>query len=154
MKVKLTFNIVDILKDDEIEITINAKQKTDELQKIINNIEVMSNEINTIIGTKDNEAYVISINNVIRFYSEEQKCFCETAENTFYIKRRLYELEEKLDKNSFIRISNSCIVNVQHIKSFDLNTTGNIVIKLQNGKFEYVSKRRISNIMKFLRERW
>lgn len=153
MKIKLTFNIVDTL-NDEIEITINAKQKTEELQKIINNIEAISNEINTIIGTKNNEAYVISIKDVIKFYSEEQKCFCETTEGIFYIKKRLYELEEKLDKNQFIRISNSCIVNVQHIKSFDLSTTGNIVIKFHNGKFEYVSKRRVSSIMKFLRERW
>ena len=65
----------------------------------------------------------------------------------------MYELEESLPQKSFIRISNSCIANVEHIESFDLSKIGNIIIKFVDGSIEYVSKRKISSIMKFLRER-
>ena len=114
----------------------------------------MAKEKNSIIGYNKNELYILPIENVIMFYTENQKCYCKTNDEDYLIKKRLYELEEILNQNQFIRISNSYIVNVKYIKSFDLNYIGNIRVRLKNDDLLNVSKRRTSKILKFLKERW
>ena len=71
----------------------------------------------------------------------------------FKIKEKLYYLEENLPKKNFIRISNSVIVNISQVKYFNTNIVGSILVKLNDGTEEYVSKRRISDIMRFLKNR-
>lgn len=153
MKIKISTNIDNNLNDEEIEITINASSNSDILDKVIKNIQSISDNIDTVVGSKENNFSIINVQDVICFYSNEQNNYCKTKNGEYRIKKKLYELEESLDKNSFIRISNSCIVNIKFIESFDLSKIGNIIIKLLDGSTEEVSKRRISNIMKFLRER-
>lgn len=153
MKIKISTNIDNNLNDEEIEITINASNNSDILDKVIKNIQSISDNIDTVVGSKENNFSIINVQDVICFYSNEQNNYCKTKSGEYRIKKKLYELEESLDKNSFIRISNSCIVNIKFIESFDLSKIGNIVIKLLDGSTEDVSKRRISSIMKFLRER-
>lgn len=153
MKIKISTNIDNNLNDEEIEITINASSNSDILDKVIKNIQSISDNIDTVVGSKENNFSIINVQDVICFYSNEQNNYCKTKNGEYRIKKKLYELEESLDKNSFIRISNSSIVNIKFIESFDLSKIGNIVIKLLDGSTEDVSKRRISSIMKFLRER-
>ena len=61
---------------------------------------------------------------------------------------KLYELEEQLSKNKFIRISNSCIINVEKTKSFDTSIIGSLVAKMEDETKQEVSKRRITSIYK------
>lgn len=154
MKIKINCEFVNYLQENEVEVNLKATKHSEDLQKIIENIEKISNEVNSVIGIHNNEFYVLPIKEIVLFYTQEQKCYAKTEEGNFIIKKRLYELEEKLNQNKYIRISNSCIVNVEFIKSFDLSTIGNIIIKLKNGDIQYVSKRRIPSIMRFLKERW
>lgn len=123
------------------------------LKSIVETIQSISNNIDTIVGIKENNISIINVMEVMSFYSKDQNNYCKTEKGEFRIKKRLYELEESLDKNTFIRISNSCIINVKYIKSFDLSTIGNIIVKFLDGTSENVSKRRISYVIKFLKER-
>lgn len=155
MSITINCNIEKSLEKDEIVININASQNSEELQNIVNNIhKVVSKEKDSIIGYNKNELYILPIENIIVFYAQDQKCYCKTSDGDYLIKKRLYELEETLNENQFIRISNSYIVNVKYIKSFDLNYIGNIQVKMKNGEMLSVSKRRTSKILKFLKERW
>ena len=65
------------------------------------------------------------------------------------MRARLYELEETL-KKQFVRISNSEIVNLQKVKSFDLSFTGTICVSLSDGTVTYVSRRYVSKIRQVL----
>ena len=56
-----------------------------------------------------------------------------------------------MSKN-FIRISKNCIVNIEHIKNFDISKTGSI-INLDDNTFKIVSKRKIKDVIYFLDER-
>ena len=155
MSVTINCNIEKSLEKDEIIININASQNSEELQKIVNNIhKVVAKEKDSIIGYSKNELYILPIENIILFYTQDQKCYCKTSDGDYFTKKRLYELEEALNENQFIRISNSYIVNVKYIKSFDLNYIGNIGVRLKNGDLLNVSKRRTSKILKLLKERW
>ena len=66
------------------------------------------------------------------------------------LKARLYELEERLAKKNFIRISNSEIVNFSKIKNFDLSLAGTITIIFKDGSKTYVSRRYVKKIKQFL----
>ena len=68
-------------------------------------------------------------------------------------KEKLYYLEEVLPEKYFIRISNSAIININHVKCFNTSLIGKIIVKFKDGSEEIVSKRRTSEIMKFLKTR-
>lgn len=153
MKIRINTHIDSEMEKDEIEINIKASQNSETLGKIIDSLQSISENIDTIIGTRENSISIINVKDIIEIYSKEQSNYCRTKNSEYKIKKKLYELEESLDKNSFIRISNSCIVNIKYVDSFDLSKIGNIIIKFIDGKTAEVSKRRISSVMKFLKER-
>ena len=69
-----------------------------------------------------------------------------TEKGGFTLRLRLYELEERLDKKRFVRISNSEIVNLGKVRGFDLSFSGTIRVSLTNGTSTYVSRRYVSKI--------
>lgn len=154
MNVSLNCNIQENLNKDEIKININAGQNSEELQNIISKIQEISKKKDNIIGYNNNELFILPIEEIILFYTNEQKCYCKIENKQYQIKKRMYELEEILNKEQFIRISNSCIINIQQIVSFNLNYIGNIKVKLKNGDNLDVSQRRVGKILKYLKERW
>lgn len=145
----------DISKDhgEDIKVKIEASEYTKELGCIIEMLQNFTVEIDTILGRRDNEISIINIKDVINFYSEESKTYCKTSKGVFSVKQKLYELEEILPQKDFIRISNSTIVNIKYVDCFDVGVVGDIIIKFKDGSKEYVSKRKISNVMKFLKDR-
>ena len=58
-----------------------------------------------------------------------------------------------LPTKDFIRISNSAIININHVKCFNTSIIGKIIVKFKDGSEESVSKRRTSEIMRFLKDR-
>lgn len=138
---------------NEINININAPELTDDLQKIINNLVKISSQKDEIVATKNNEIFLIKTKDVFYFYSDEKSNYCKTKTDTYRVKEKLYELENELSKNKFIRISNSCIVNIDQVVCFDVSKIGSLVVKMQDNTRQEVSKRRIKNVMKFLNER-
>ncbi len=151
MNIKIHTNFSD--QNNEIEVIINAPQDASEVNQIIETIQAISNQIDTIIGEKENKIFIIQVSEIICFYAQEKNNYCKTKEGEFRIKKKLYELEENLNKKQFIRISNSCIANVKFIQNFDLSKVGDIIVHFTDGTNEYVSKRRISSVLKFLKER-
>ena len=72
------------------------------------------------------------------------------SDNEYIVKYRLYQLEEFLDISSFIRISNSEIINIRKITGIDLGVTGKICICFPGGIKTFVSRRYIPKIKKKL----
>lgn len=139
---------------EDIEIIINAPERTNQLVNLENEISRLSlNQIEKIIGIKGNDLFIISVFDVIKFYSEEKNNYCKTSDGIFVIKEKLYFLEENLPSKNFIRISNSVIVNIDKVKCFNTNILGSILLKFDDNTEEYVSRRKVSNVMKFLKNR-
>ena len=152
MEIKLNTNISK--EYENINVTINAPDRNSQVIELENNIlGLSSNKIEKIIGKQDDNIYIIDINDIFLFYSEDKNNFCKTKDGVFRIKEKLYYLEEVLPSNMYIRTSNSAIVNINKVKCFNTNMVGSILIKLINGEEEYVSRRRIPEVMKFLKDR-
>ena len=141
-------------KYEEIEIIINAPKRTEEVQKIEEKlIEKDSAIIKQIIGYQGNDIFVIKTEDIILVYSEEKNNYCKTKDGIYMVKEKMYYLDDMLDKNKFIRISNSAIVNVDKIKCFNTSIIGKIIVKFNDNTQLDVARRRTKEIMKFLKER-
>ena len=95
--------------------------------------------------------FKINIKDIILFYSDKKNNYCRTKDGEYKVKNKLYELEKQ--SYNFVRISKSCIVNIEHVKSFDVKQTGTIIVKLDDNTTEIVSRRKIKDVMNYLEER-
>ena len=95
---------------------------------------------------------LIEADEIIRIYTENRRVMLESTAGVYQLRRRLYELEERLDTCEFIRISNSEIVARRWIRGLDFSLTGTIRLTLKNGVCCYVSRRYVSRIRKAFEE--
>lgn len=151
MDIKINTNISSEYPD--IQITINAPSLDKQTQMIIDTISKISKEKNQIIGESNNNIFILPLEDILCFYADDKYNYCKANKNSYKIKYTLYELEETLNRKDWIRVSHSCILNVNHIKCFDIGTVGSIVVILDDDSKYDVSKRKIKDIMKFLKER-
>lgn len=151
MNINVKTNISNKFK--EIMIAIEAPKLTKEVQNIIDYASDLSPLPNQIVANKNNEIYFIELKDIICFFSKDKYIYIRTKNDEYRVKYKLYEIEEKLDKRSFIRISKSCIINMEQAECFDTSILGTIKVKLKDNTKEIVSKRNVSNVMKILNER-
>ena len=153
MDIKVNTNISKEFNDAIIKVEVTAPEITEDIQKFLNNISQIAKKKEEIVATKNNEIFLLKSKNVFYFYSDEKNNFAKTNDGIYKIKERLYELEENLDKKKFIRISNSCIINIDQTKCFDVSQIGSLFAKMEDDTKQEVSKRKIKNVMNFLNER-
>ena len=86
----------------------------------------------------------------LRFFADGKGVSAQTAEQTYTVRLRLYELEEWLDPRRFVRISNSEIVNLDKVTALDLSLAGTIRMTLDGSVQSYVSRRYVKKIKETL----
>lgn len=129
-------------------IIIVTGTMTDEIDKII---KMLSNEQPQLIaGFKDDVVEVLEPSDIYRIFSESGKVLAETNHGEYTLRLRLYEMEQRLDSHSFMRISNSDIINLKKVQKFDLSFAGTICVTLSNGTVTYVSRRFVAKIKQLL----
>ena len=99
-----------------------------------------------IAGFSGDTVRLLEPEGINRIYAADGKVFAVTDKDEYSLRLRLYELEERLDKKRFVRISNSEIVNLGKVTGFDLSFTGTIRVALSNGTSAFVSRRYMSKI--------
>lgn len=142
---------IEIKMDDnykEPKIIIMTDKMTDEVNDIVKKLSDEQPQL--IAGFKDDSVQVLEPSSIYRVYAQSGKVFAETNKGNYLLRLRLYEAEERLERLSFVRISNSDIINLKKVKSFDLSFAGTICITLSNGTVTYVSRRTVSKIKKLL----
>ncbi|KOP79905.1 LytTR family DNA-binding domain-containing protein [Cytobacillus praedii] len=141
----------------EIEVKIDSAYKepkviiitdkiTDEVKSVMKKIS--KNQKLTVFS--EEEAIIVEADEIIRIYSENKKVYVQTNHDTYSIRMRLYELEEKLALNQFIRISQSELINRNQIVSLDISLTGTIGVLLKSDIKTFASRRYVSKIKKQL----
>lgn len=132
----------------EPHIVVYTDKITNEVHQIVDTLS--NKQINKLIGIKDQKIFLLNPNEIYCFYSENQKVYAKTDKNELWVKQKLYEIEEKFKGTSFVRVSNSCIVNISKINNLELSYSGTIQINFKNNEKEFVSRRYVSKIKKYL----
>jgi DNA-binding LytR/AlgR family response regulator len=132
----------------EPKIVIHTPTMTEEITELVK--KLTDAEPQALAGFKDGQLEVLQPETIARAYAADQKVYVQTDAGTYLVRLRLYELEERLDKNAFVRISNSEIVNLRKVASMDLSFSGTICIKLHGNTTTYVSRRYVAKIKQIL----
>lgn len=128
----------------ETKVVILTSKITEEINELVKKLSEDSPQI--IVGMKEDKLEILEQSDIIRIYSSDKKVFAVTNRGQFVVRLRLYEIEERLDTNKFVRIAHSEIINIKKVKHFDLNFTGTICVSLNDGTMTYVSRRYVSKI--------
>lgn len=121
-------------------ITIECKEADEKILDIIHLIKSVDEKGKRIVGIKENDTYCIEPPDVYYFESVDRKTFCYTEKSVYETELKLYELDEGFAKADFMRISKSCVVNLNRIKSIRPDFGGKILATMQNGEKVYVSR--------------
>lgn len=89
--------------------------------------------ISHLIGKKGDEIYRINVSDISHIESFAHDVIAYTDKDSFKISERLKTLTTILDPSSFIRISNSVIISVDHIKSIKPAFTQKFIVTMKNG---------------------
>ena len=136
-------------KYKEPEIVICADKQTEYINRIK---ETILHALNTTItGYSRDVAQTLFCDDIIRIYAEKDRVLAECSSGIYTMKEKLYELEEILDKNCFVRISRSEIINIEQVNKLDTSLTGTIKVYLEGGIITYVSRRNVSKIKNMLK---
>ena len=116
---------------EDVEVLITAEKKTQFVNDLVEVIwDFDKHTVTTLTGYIDNRAYIIKVADILRIFALNQKVYIQTANGEFLTKYRLYEIEDVLRKQKFLRISNSEIVNIRKIEDIDLSIIGRVCIRL------------------------
>ena len=137
MKVTL---ILDRNREEELIIYAHKESNlTDSIKKLV------SEQRDTLIGYNEDEIIPLRILEIHCFTVESNKIYALTDNSKLLIKNRLYKIEESLP-DSFVKINQSCIVNINKIERFSTAISGSLTVRLKNGYCDYVSRRNLKNV--------
>ena len=146
----LEIKIDETLKEPKI--TISAPTLTDEIKKITEILKSSAFINNKLNVSKDSNMYILELKDIETIYASNNKVYVRTTNNEVYTtKEKLYQLEENLKFTSFVRISNSEIVNFDKVEKLNLKITGTILLTFKSKNETYVSRRFIKTVKEYLK---
>ena len=131
---------------EELLVKVLSPGETEELRALLARLE----EPERLTGFRGGEAVPLDPGELLRFYGEDKEVRAQTAAGVYTVRFRLYELEERLPKGQFVRVSHSEIVNLRQVMGLDLSLTGTIRMTLRGGIACYVSRRYVKKIKEAL----
>lgn len=111
---------------------------------------VLENSESLLIGFLDEKIKILNPAKIYRIYTENSKVFAESVDEKYLVKKRIYQLEDILKSKKFVRISNSELINLNLVDSFDLSYSGTISVKMKNNSKTFVSRRYVKKIKETL----
>lgn len=143
--------------DFEIKIDENFKLPkavvyTDKLTEEVLRLKsfVLENSDKILLAYLGEKIKILNPSKIYRIYTEDSKVFAESIDEKFQIKKRIYQLEDDLKLKKFVRISNSELINLNLVDSFDLSYSGTISVIMKNKSRTFVSRRYVKKIKETL----
>lgn len=119
----------DMIQD--VEIIIKCKTIDDKLKNII---ETINRSYFFLSVSKEGVYRQLSPQKIFYIESVDEKTFVYCSDEVYDCNKKLYELEDELTKLSFVRISKSCILNVDSLDSVRPLINGKMEALLLNGE--------------------
>lgn len=126
-----------------LSVTITAPAMTGEVRALAARL---SNRDALLMAWDGETAVPLRAEDILRCYGEDKGVKVQTTRGVYDLRERLYELEGRLDRHIFVRISHSEIVNLKKITALDLSLTGTIRMTLAGDTVCYVSRRYVKKI--------
>lgn len=144
---KVRIEIDDSLQEEEV--VIRCRKMDEGILKIQAAVMEYGENGRYMALRQGDTEYYLPIEDILFFETENKVIYAHTQDKMLETEYKLYELEELLP-GSFLRISKSAIVNLNHIYSITRNLTSSSIVEfVHSHKRVYVSR----NYYKLLVER-
>lgn len=132
---------IDREREEEILIYVHEKNY------LVERIEelILEQQKRDILAFGDGEVVKLCEDEIFCFVVEEGRVFALTDGDKLQLKMRLYQLEEQFS-DRFVKINQSCLVNVDKIARFDASIGGSLMVTLKNGYKDYISRRQMRTV--------
>ncbi len=128
---------IDPARDEEVLIYAHEKNElVGRLERLLSEHDI------ELLGYLGDEIVKLEAREVECFFSEDGRVFADFCGKKYLVKERLYQLEERLG-SEFLKINQSCVVNVSRIERFETSIGGSLMIRLKGGYRDYVSRRQL-----------
>lgn len=132
---KITMDIDE--KYSDIAVEVKAPRLTQDIEKLISLMRM----INMQIAVKqEDEIILLDTDKILYIEAVERNTFVYTKDASFESDLKLYQVEQELLEQNFIRISKQCILNLRKIKSLKADINRKIRVTLVNDEQIIVSR--------------
>ena len=132
---------VEVKKDSNeksVSVEIRCRDITEEVSRLERHIK----RFRAYVPATDNgETVKVSLDAILYVESVDKKTFIYTEKRVLMTDKRLYELEEILDKRDFLRCSKSTIIHLNKVNKLKPELNRNIIATLVNGENVVISRR-------------
>jgi DNA-binding LytR/AlgR family response regulator len=143
----LKINIEESKGARELEVTIKCDTVNVEVERLISVIELHNH---TITGKAKGKTVLLKPQEILYFDTVDEKVFIYTNNMVYETGLRLYEIEEKFESTSIVRVSKSAILNLMKVDQVAPMLNGRIKATLQNGETIIISRQYVSIFKKKL----
>jgi len=134
-------------KYPDIEVGIRAPKMTQDIEKLISLMRM----VNMQLAVRDNdEIILLDTGKILYFETVDRSTFVYTVDKTYEVDLKLYEVEQELIDQDFIRISKTGIINLRKIECLKAEINRKIRVRLVNGEQIIVSRRYADELRKRL----
>ena len=125
---------------------VYAGRMTEEVQ---NFIEAASAPAGVITAVQEERFIVLKEQDVYTIRVEEEKTAIYCRDKKYYSEKRLYELE-RICSRKFMKISKTTLINLSYLEGMEASFGGTMLLILQNGCKDYVSRKYLPGLKKYL----
>jgi DNA-binding LytR/AlgR family response regulator len=144
---KLTINTDE--RYAETEIVVNCCRMGDDIEKLLAAIRLFDMKC---IGLKNGQQCFIDAAQIIYIESTDKRTFLYTSTDVYESPYRLYELEEKLTGQNFLRASKNCLFSVIHIQSLKSDLEQRLLLTMEENIKIIVSRQYSSSVKEKLED--
>ena len=128
---------------EETEIIINCRQTDEDVLRICAGLRMIDKKVT---GYLNDQTHLLSTSEILYIESVDRKTFLYTTTQVYETPLKLYELEDRLAGDDFIRATKSSIINFDKVRSLRGDFGGRLLCTLENGETVTVSRQYTSVI--------
>lgn len=137
---------IEELKDcEEVEIIIRCPVHYQDIEKIV---ELLEHNDLKLQCKKNRDIYQIDITDIYYIETIDEKTFVYEQDDFYEVSKKLYELEDILESHGFIRISKSCLLNLEYLDHIKALLNGKYEATLLNQEKLIISRKYMSDFKK------
>lgn len=135
--------IDDKVTKDEIEVVIKGSKDDQRVKSIYKTLLYYEK---TIVGKLNERYHQVLLNDIYYFDTVDNLTFAYAMNQVYEVNYRLYQLEELLEHDPFLRVNKHTIVNLRKIKVFHSTINGRMDALLKNDERVQISRHYVAQL--------
>lgn len=124
-------------KYSDISVEVKAPNLTPDIEKLITMLRMINMQLAV---KKDSEIILLDTEKILYIEALDRNTFVYTKDDSYESDYKLYEIEQELVAQGFIRVSKQTIINLRKIKSLKADINRKIRVTLINDEQIIVSR--------------